>query len=101
LALQVPTEVPKGAIILGVIVEGNPPSVPATKSNLDSWITAARAPNTWMLDSVDPQPKMEDFFTTGRDYYVIFNPRTMKIVDQGFGSDPMGALAAMDAVCNQ
>jgi len=71
---------PKGGVVWGVITEGNPPSVPATKAELDAWISSYSTPNTWSLDSVAPQTPMETYFSTGRETYFTIDLATMKIL---------------------
>ncbi len=66
--------------MFGVITEGDPANLPATKGQLDAWISTYMTPNTWTLDSVDPQPAMEAYFSTGRETYYTIELATMKIV---------------------
>jgi len=72
---------PKGGLIFGVLVFGATASTPATKANLDNWITSIASPNTWALDSKPPQDPLTDFFGTGHDEFVIVDLQTMKIVE--------------------
>jgi hypothetical protein len=78
-----------------VITEGNPPLAPATKGELDSWIATYMTPNTWTLDSVDPQPQMETYFGVGRENYYTIDLSTMKIV--GHTADVTAALNDLNA----
>jgi hypothetical protein len=69
--------------------------VPATKGELDAWISSYMTPNTWTLDSVDPQPPMETYFSTGRETYYTIELATMKIV--GVSHDVTSALNDLNA----
>ena len=76
--------VPKGGTTFGVITEGNPPAQPATKTELDSWISTYMTPNTWTLDSVAPQLPMETYFSTGRETYYTIDLANMQILAINF-----------------
>ncbi len=62
-----------------MITEGNPSSSPATKAELDAWISSYATPNTWTLDSAPPQPPMETYFSTGRETYYVIELDSMQI----------------------
>ncbi len=72
--------VAKGGLLGGILVEGSSGSAAATQANLKSWISSTSSPNTWLLDSVDPQAKMEDYFDVSRDAWIIIDLKTMKLV---------------------
>ena len=67
--------------MLGVLTEGNPPTVPATEPELASWIASAQTPHSWALDAAPPQTDFESYFGQPRDTAVIIDLSTMKIVD--------------------
>ena len=100
MALQAPQIVPKGGILMGILVEGNPPSKPATKANLDGWIFSAKAPNTWALDSTAPQPLIGEYVSLGRDAFIIVDLKTMMIVEITLGNVAL-ALNNLEALLDQ
>ena len=94
---------PKGGLIWGIIVEGSydPTTgkyLPATKAQLDAWISSESAPNTWSLDSAGSQPTMETYFSTGRDTYVLIDLSTMRIAK--IDHDETTALTDFGAMLN-
>src|SRR5438105_2629475 len=79
---KAPVWIPKGGLVMDVLVEGTTPSTPATQANLNSWIGSAGEMFTATLDATDPNFALEFYFTAGRDTYVIVDLKTMQIVDQ-------------------
>ena len=73
--------VPMGALFMTIMTEGTAPGTIATRSQLTSWIGRTRAPFTMVLDSADPQPDMESYFSRPRDTIIIVDLRTMTIVE--------------------
>jgi len=81
MAAQTPTLAPKGALLMGILTEGRTPDLKATPAQLAAWSMSAMAPYTLTLDSVAPQPPMEDAFGLARDSYILIDLKTMKITD--------------------
>lgn len=83
--------IPRGVLLVNILVEGSTPTNTATKPNLDTWVNRVPLPYTATLDSTGNQPKMEDFFAVPRDQFIIIDLKTMKFVDI-YDSDPNGAI---------
>jgi hypothetical protein len=98
MASRATTLVPKGALFLGVLVEGDPPNEPATRANLEAWITSAKAPYTWALDATAPQTDFKTYFSVPRDTAILINLSTMKIISIG---DLGSALTELTALLDQ
>jgi hypothetical protein len=99
MATQTPQIVGKNCLEFGVLVEdanggANPP-----KSELDAWITSANSPNSWVLNSQNPQPELEGFFNTPRDFWMMVDLSTMKIMTQSNDDGPQ-AIADLQTQCN-
>jgi hypothetical protein len=99
MASKAPMLVPKGAFLMGVLVEGkspkpDSPDFVATKTELDIWIKGLVQSNTWTLDETDGA-RLEVFFKTMVDNWVLIDLKTMKILGILDGVD--AALAALDA----
>jgi hypothetical protein len=97
MAAKAPMLVPKGAFMMNILTEGSRPDNRANRAQLDMWITRATAPFTVTLDSVAPQPFLEDFFSLQRDSYLIIDLSTMKIVDV-YEQDVDAALAKLESL---
>ncbi len=97
MAAKAPTVVPMGGLLMSIVTEGTRPDNKANKVQLDSWIGKASAPFGMTLDSVAPQPFMEDYFGLARDSYIIIDLTTMKIVEI-FEQDVDGALAKLESL---
>ena len=81
---------------MGVLVEGSNISSVASKSQLDSWVSSLKTPNTWTLDSAKPE-HMKDFFGVERDTFITIDLKTMKVVDVQ-SNDAQGALDNLTAL---
>ena len=91
MAAQAQNIVPKGGLLFGILVDGRGGhQTVADRMDLDSWIAANKAPNTWTLDS---NPSVEQYFNRIYDTFVIVDLRTMKIVRIS-SNDGVDALAA-------
>jgi hypothetical protein len=97
LASKASSLISRGVLPVTILVEGKTPTDLATRSNLDAWIGRLPESYTGLLDSVDPQPKLEDFFSVPRDQFVIVDLKTMKFVDI-YEADPNGAMAAVESM---
>ena len=89
--------IPRGVLLFTILVEGKTPADIATKSNLDAWIPRLPEPYTGALDSVDPQPKLEDFFSVPRDQFIIVDLTTMALVDV-LEANPKAAVAEVEGL---
>jgi hypothetical protein len=82
---------------MNILVEGKTPSDAATKSNLDTWIPRLPESYTGALDSVDPQPTMENFFGVPRDQFILIDLKTMQFLDI-FDANPKAAIAEIEGL---
>ena len=89
--------IPRGVLLVNVLVEGKTPSDAAARGNLDLWIPRLPEPYTGTLDSVDPQPTLENFFNVPRDQFVLVELSTMKLIDI-LDADPKGAVAEVEGL---
>ncbi len=80
-----------------ILVEGSSPGSSATKSQLNNWISKVPQPFTGTLDSVDPQPLMEDYFGVPRDQFIVVDLKTMKMVEV-VQANPKQAIADVEAM---
>lgn len=95
MAAQAPNVVPKNGLLFGVLVDGRGGhQTVADRTDLDSWITANKTPNTWTLDS---NPSVKDYFGRIYDTFLIVDLRTMKIVraSSNDGIDALNAFLAL------
>ena len=83
--------VPTGLLTMTILTEGTTPQNKASKANLATWIARVPTYHSAALDSVAPQPFMEDYFNVPRDHFIIVNLETM-VVEDVYDSDPQGAL---------
>jgi hypothetical protein len=81
---------------MGVLTEGATQTTPATKANLDAWISGLGVPFTWTLDSVTPQDTLEDWYGEPRDSFILIDLKTMKVVE--IASDHVKALTDLQAL---
>ena len=89
--------IPRGVLLIDILVEGKTPTDTATKDQLDAWIAKVPLPFSGALDSVDPQPSLETFFNVPRDQFIIIDLKTMKFIDV-LDADPKGAIAEVEAL---
>jgi len=89
--------IPRGVLLVNILVEGRTPTDVATRANVDQWAARLPEPYTGLLDSVDPQPKLEDFFNVPRDQFIIVDLRTMQFVDI-YEADPSGAVSEVEGL---
>lgn len=87
-------------MIIGVLTQGTSAQKPATKANLDSWISGIKTPNTWTLDSVAPQEPLQALLLSPHDEFVLIDLKTMKILEFITGN-VKAALAALYAALDQ
>src|SRR3989442_1479116 len=64
MALQTSQVVGKNCLLMGILGEDAQAGPHPTKTQLDNWIASASTPNTWVLNSQDPQPDAETIFGT-------------------------------------
>lgn len=83
--------IPRGVLLINILVEGSTPANTATKGNLDTWVNRVPLPYSATLDSVGGQPKMEEFFGVPRDQFIIVDLKTMKFINI-YDSDPNSAI---------
>jgi hypothetical protein len=81
MALQAPSLVPMGGFLMTILTEGSTPQMYPLQAQLDAWNQRANAPFSMVLDSEDPQPRMEQFFARPRDTYIQIDLSTMRIVE--------------------
>ncbi len=93
MALRTPQLVPRGAFIMAVVVEGTSPGTTATMAQVSAWIRSAMAPYTMTMDSMDPQPTMEDFFSVPRDTFITVDLQNMQILRVSGAGGATAALA--------
>jgi len=96
MATKTPALVPKGGLLMGVLVDGSTHAAQATKANLDAWITGNnKTPNTWVWDPTVNPPEIETFLNRPYDSFLIVDLKTMRIVRIS-SNDGMAALAAFE-----
>jgi hypothetical protein len=99
MAAALPQVVGKNCIEMGVLVEDNNAGPNTTKLELDQWVLALKTPNTWVLNSMGSQPEMEAYFNTPRDFWMIVDLSTMKILQQSNDNGPQ-AIMDLETMCN-
>jgi hypothetical protein len=97
LASKASSLIPRGVLLMQILVEGKTPQDVATKDNLDAWIAKVPLPYTTALDSVDPQDPMETFFVVPRDQFILVDLKTMKFLDI-LDADPNSAIAEIEGM---
>lgn len=99
MALKTPGLVAKNCLTMGILGEDNNGGPHPPKTELDAWIASATTPNTWVLNSEDPQTDAEVAFGTNtRDTWVIIDVPTMKVLEVSTGNEPV-AMASLQARC--
>ncbi len=81
MALKSSQVVAKNCLMMGILGEDDQGGPHPTKTELDAWIQSATTPNTWVLNSQDPQVDAEVAFGTNvRDTWVQIDLSTMKVL---------------------
>jgi hypothetical protein len=82
---------------MNILAEGTTPANKATQANLKTWIARAGITYTATLDSVDPQPGMETFFSVPRDQFILVDLKTMTLIEI-IDADPNTAIAEIESM---